>query len=64
MSTSTYFINICMIPIEKLIKILDFIISNCVFCFNKKLYKQLKGAVMGSPASSVIATSTWNTLNP
>ena len=44
-----------MIPTEKIIKLLEFTISNCIFCFNKKLYKQLQGVAMGSPVSPVIA---------
>ena len=29
------------IPTEKFIKLLEFTITNCIFCFNKKFYKQL-----------------------
>ena len=31
------------------------LIANCIFCFNRKFYKQLQGATMGSPVSNVIA---------
>ena len=41
-------------PIEKF-KLLEFTITNYIFCFNKKFYKQLQGAAMGSPVSPVIA---------
>ena len=54
-STCTNFTNVCKIPTEKFIKLLEFIITNCIFCFNKKFYKQLQGAAMGSPVSHVIA---------
>ena len=37
-------------PYRKFIKLQEFTITNCSFCFNKKFYKQLQGAVMGSPA--------------
>ena len=53
--TYTNFVNVCKIPTEELIKLLEFIITNCIFCFNKKFYKQLQGAAMGSPVSPVIA---------
>ena len=36
-------------------KLLKFTLTNCIFCFNKKFYKQLHGAAMGSPVSPVIA---------
>ena len=35
-STNTSFINVCKIPAEKFIKLLEFTITNCTFCFNKK----------------------------
>ena len=38
----------------KFIKLLEFTLTNCFFCFNKKFYKQLQGAAMGSPVSPVI----------
>ena len=53
-STCTSFTNICKIPTEKFIKLLEFTITNCIFCFNKKFYKQLQGTAMGSPVSLVI----------
>ena len=37
--TYTNFTNVCKIPTEKFIKLLEFTISNCIFCFNKKFYK-------------------------
>ena len=43
------------IPTVNFIKFLEFTITNCIFCFNKKFYKQLQGVAMGSPVSSVIA---------
>ena len=54
-STCTNFTNVCKIPTENFIKLLEFTITNCIFHFNKKSYKQLQGAAMGSPVSSVIA---------
>ena len=48
-STCTNFTNICKIPTERFIKLLEFPITNCIFCFNKKFYEQLQSAVMGSP---------------
>ena len=53
-STCTNSTNICKIPTEKSIKLLEFTLTNCIFCFNMKFYKQLQGAVMGSPVSPVI----------
>ena len=54
-STCINFTSVCKIPTEKLIKLLEFTIINCIFCFNKKFYKQLQGAAMDSPVSLVIA---------
>ena len=54
-STFTNFTNVYKIPAEKFIKLLEFTITNCIFCFNKKFYKQLQGTTMGSPVSPVIA---------
>ena len=54
-STCTSFTNVCKIPTEKFIKLLEFTLTNCIFCFNKKFYKQLQGAAMGSPVFPVIA---------
>ena len=54
-STCTNFTNVCKIPTEKFIKLLEFTITNCIFCFNKKFYKQLQDAAMGSPVSPVLA---------
>ena len=54
-STCTIFTNVCKIPTEKFIKLLEFTLTNCIFCFNKKFYKQLQGAAMCSPVSPVIA---------
>ena len=54
-STYTNFTNVCKIPTVKFIKLLEISLTNCVFCFNKKFYKQLKGAAMLSPVSPVIA---------
>ena len=54
-STCTYFTNICKIPTEKFFKLLEFTIPNCMFCFRKKSYKQLQGAAIDSPVSTVIA---------
>ena len=54
-STCTHFTNVCKIPTEKFIKLLEFTITNCIFCFTKKFYKQLQGAAMGSPVSPLIA---------
>ena len=48
-STCTNFTNVCKMPTEKFIKLLEFTISNCIFCFNKNFYKQLQGAATGSP---------------
>ena len=54
-STGTSFTNICKIPTEIFIKLLEFTNTNHIFCFNKKFYKQLQGAAMHSPVSPVIA---------
>ena len=50
-STCTNFTNICMIPTEKFIKLLEFTLTNCIFYFNMKFYKQLQGSAMGSHVS-------------
>ena len=54
-STCTNFTTVCRIPTEKFIKLLEFNIANCIICFNKKFYKQLQDAAMGSPVSLVIS---------
>ena len=46
-STHISFSNVCKIPKEKF-KLPEFTLTNCIFCFNKKFYKQLQGAAMGS----------------
>ena len=46
-STCTNFTNVCKIPPVKFIKLLEFTLTNCIFCFNKKFYKQLQGAARG-----------------
>ena len=43
-STYTNFTNVCKIPTVEFIKLLEFALTNCIFCFNKKFYKQLQGA--------------------
>ena len=53
-STCTNFNNVCKISTENFIKLLEFIITNCIFYFNKKFYKQLQGAAKGSPVPPVI----------
>ena len=63
-SIYTNFTNVCKIPTEKFIKLLEITITNCIFCFNKKFYKQLQGAAMGSSVSPSLQISTWNILNP
>ena len=45
-STCTIFTNVCKITTEKVIKLLEFTITNCIFCFNKEFYKQLQGEAM------------------
>ena len=42
---------------KKFIKLLEFTLTNCIFCFNRNFYKQLQGAAMGSPVSPVIANT-------
>ena len=54
-STSTNFTNVCKIPTEKFIKLLEFTLTNCIFWFNMEFYKQFQGAAMGLPVSTVIA---------
>ena len=54
-STCINVTNVCEIPAEKFIKLLELTLTNCIFCFNKKFYKQLHGAAMGSPVSPIIA---------
>ena len=54
-STYTNFINVCNIPTEIFIKLLEFTITNCIICFNRKFYKLLQGGAMGSPVSPIIA---------
>ena len=53
-STCNSFTNVCKILTEKFIKLLEFTLTNCTFYFNKKFYKQLQCAAMGSPVSPVI----------
>ena len=40
---------------DKIIALLELVLNNCVFSFQHKFYKQLKGAAMGYPVSPVIA---------
>ena len=47
-STCINFTNVFKIPTEKFIKLLEFTIAKCIFCFNTKFYKQLHGAAMGT----------------
>ena len=54
-SICTSFTNVCKIPIVKFIKLVEFTITNWIFCFNKQFYEQLQAAAMGSPVSPVIA---------
>ena len=54
-STCTNHTNVCKISTEKFTKSLKFTLTNCIFCFNTKFYKQLQGAAMGSPVSLIIA---------
>ena len=63
-STCTNFTNIWRSQQKKFTKLLEFTLTNCIFCFNMKFYKLLKGAAMGSPVSPSLQISTWNTLNP
>ena len=56
-STCTNFTNICKIPTEKIIKLLEVTISNCILCFNKKFKKQIQGTAMGSSVSPIIANT-------
>ena len=49
------FTNVCKIPTVNFIRLLVFTLTNCIFCFNKKFYKQLQGAATGSPISPVIS---------
>ena len=59
-STCTNFTNVYKIPTKQFIKLLEFTLTNCIFCFNKKFYKQLQGATMGSPVPLSLQISTWN----
>ena len=54
-STCTNFTNVCKIPIENFIMLLEFTLTKCIFCFNKKFCKPLQGVAMVSPVSPVIA---------
>ena len=54
-STCISFTNVCKIPTEKFIKLLEFTITNCIFYYNEKFYKQLQGAAMRLPVSPVMA---------
>ena len=54
-STCTNFTNVYKIPTEKFMRLLEFTLTNYIFCFNRKFCKQLQGAAMGSPVSPVIA---------
>ena len=46
-STCTNFTNICKIPTEKFIKLLEFTLTNCILSFNTKLYKTITGCSHG-----------------
>ena len=53
-STGTNFTNVCKTPIVEFNKLLELTLTNWIFCFNIKFYKQLQSAAMGSPVSPVI----------
>ena len=63
-STCTNFTNICMIPTEKFIKLLEFTLTNCIFhsIQNSINNYRVQPWVHLPPLSLQI--STWNTLNP
>ena len=61
--TCINFTNVYKFPTEKFIKLLEFTISNCIFCLNKKFYKQLQGVAMDLPVSPSLQISTCHTLN-
>ena len=42
------------IPKDNIISLLDLILNNCVFSFQHKFYKQLRGAAISSPVSQII----------
>ena len=42
--------------------LLEFCLNNNYFTFQGKMYKQVKGAVMGSPISPIVANYLWKTL--
>ena len=54
-SICTNFTDICKIPTEIFMKILEFSTTNCNFCFIKKFHKQLQHTAMGSTVCPVIA---------
>ena len=62
--TCISFTYVCKISTEKFLKPLEFTLTNCIFCFNKKFRKQLQGAAINSPVFPSLQISTWNTLNP
>ena len=49
---------------KRFIKLLKFTLTNFIFCFNKKIYKQLQGAAMGSPVSHAIANIYMEYVEP
>ena len=56
--------NVCKILTEIFSTFLEFTITNCIFCLNKKFHKQLQGAAIGLPVSPSFQICTWNTWNP
>ena len=62
--TCTSFTNVCNVPTEKFIKLQEFTLTNCIFCFNTKFYKQLQVQPWVHLSTLSLQISSWNTLNP
>ena len=60
-STCTNFTNICKIPIEKFIKLLEVTLTNSIFCFNMKFLNNYRVQPWVHLSSLSLQISTWNT---
>ena len=54
--------NTCFIHKDKVISLLELVLTNYVFSFRGIFYQQLQGAAIGSLYLLLLPTFTWNTL--
>ena len=62
--TDTNFTNVCKIPMEKFIKLLEFTVTNCIFCFNENSVNNYRVQPWVYLSPLPLQILTCNTLNP